>query len=99
MEICEHGEIFVQEDDHVIFDHAKIMLRDAHDEYFYAKTNQRMTRFSIVVNGLDATRTPADRIWPLANPKFARACVGLKPVFVICIVWDLCATISTHLTL
>ncbi len=74
MEICEHGEIFVEKDDDLIFNHTKIILRDADDEYFYAKTNQRMTRVSIVdVNGLDTTRIPADHIWPLANPEFTRA--------------------------
>ncbi|KAK0736566.1 hypothetical protein B0T21DRAFT_181919 [Apiosordaria backusii] len=53
MEICEHGEIFVEEDADVIFDHTKIILRDADDEYFYAKINQRMTRFTIVdIKGL-----------------------------------------------
>ncbi|KAK3391220.1 kinase-like domain-containing protein [Podospora didyma] len=80
MEICEHGEIFVERDDDLIFDHTKIILRDANDEYFYAKTNQRMTRVSIVdVNGLDTTRIPADHIWPLANPKFTRAPDPLPP--------------------
>ncbi|KAF2272407.1 uncharacterized protein EI97DRAFT_208667 [Westerdykella ornata] len=80
MEICEHGEIFVEKDGDVIFDHTKIILRDADDEYFYAKINQRMTRFSIVdINGLDTTRIPTDQIWPLANPKFSRVPDSLPP--------------------
>lgn len=81
MEICERGEIFVEKDDDLIFDHTKIILRDAHDEYFYAKTNQRMARLSIVdVNGLGTTRIPADQIWPLAIiPKLTRAPDTLPP--------------------
>ncbi|KAK0613103.1 hypothetical protein B0T17DRAFT_542816 [Bombardia bombarda] len=78
MEICEYGEIFIERDDDIIFNYIKIILRDANDEYFYAKTNQRMTRVSNI-NGLDTTRIPADQIWPLANPKFTQAPDLLPP--------------------
>ena len=39
MEICEKGEIYVEKDDDLIFDHTKIILRGADDEYFYSKTD------------------------------------------------------------
>lgn len=74
MEICEQGEIFVEKDDDLIFDHTKIILRDADDEYFYAKTHQRMNQVSIIdVDGLGTIKIPAEQIWPLASPRFTRA--------------------------
>ena len=83
MEICEKGEIFVEKDDDLIFDHTMIILRGADDEYFYAKTNQRIFRSPIIdVNGLDATRIPADQIWPLADPQFTRAPDPLSSTYV-----------------
>ncbi|KAM4065871.1 hypothetical protein HRG_012039 [Hirsutella rhossiliensis] len=42
MEICEKGEIFIEKDDDMVFDHAKIILRGANGEYLYAKTHQRI---------------------------------------------------------
>ncbi|KJZ71639.1 hypothetical protein HIM_08951 [Hirsutella minnesotensis 3608] len=74
MEICEKGEVFVDKDDDIVFDHIKIILRGANSEYFYAKTHQRLFGSAKVeVNELDTIRIPADHIWPLANPKFTRA--------------------------
>lgn len=61
MEICEQDKIFVEKDNDIIFDHTKVILRDANDKYFYAKINQRITRFSIIdINRLHTTRIPAD---------------------------------------
>lgn len=41
---------------------------------FYAKTQQRMFRSPrIDINELDMARTPADHVWPPANPDFTRA--------------------------
>ncbi|KAI1352324.1 kinase-like domain-containing protein [Xylaria sp. FL0043] len=72
MEICEKGEIFIEKDDDLVFDHTKIILR-TDGEYFYAKTNQRIFRSSIDINGLATIRIPADNVWPLADPEFTRA--------------------------
>ncbi|RCI16356.1 hypothetical protein L249_2849 [Ophiocordyceps polyrhachis-furcata BCC 54312] len=40
--IYEKGEVFIDTDDDVVFDHSKIILRAANSEYFYAKTHQRI---------------------------------------------------------
>ncbi len=73
MEIYEKGQIFIQKDDDYVFDHTKIILRGTDDEYFYAKTDQRILPSKIDVDGLDITKIPADRVWPVAEPKFTRA--------------------------
>jgi serine/threonine protein kinase len=81
MEICEIGEIFVEKDGEVVFDHTKLILR-ADDEYFYAKTSQRMRMFqssTIDINLLDPIRIPADQIFPSADPEFTRAPDPLPP--------------------
>ncbi|KAJ4864110.1 protein kinase domain-containing protein [Trichoderma breve] len=74
MEICETGEAFVEKDDDLVFDHTKIILKGADDEFFYAKTNSREHQIpQIDVNSLDISRIPADHIWPLADSTFTRA--------------------------
>ncbi|PKK45265.1 hypothetical protein CI102_9923 [Trichoderma harzianum] len=74
MEICETGEAFIEKDDDLVFDHTKIILKGADDEFFYAKTNSRQHQIPhIDVNSLDISRIPADHIWPLADPTFTRA--------------------------
>ncbi|KAK4076191.1 hypothetical protein Trihar35433_2751 [Trichoderma harzianum] len=73
MEICESGEAFIEKDDDLVFDHTKVILKGADDEFFYAKTISREHQISqIDVNSLDISRIPADHIWPLADPIFTR---------------------------
>lgn len=70
MEICEKAQMF--KDD--VFDHSKFILRRADDdEYFYAKTSQRIFQSRIDVDELDTIPIPAEHIWPLADPTFTRA--------------------------
>lgn len=74
MEICEKGEVFIEENGDWAFDHTNVILRGPYDEYFYAKTDQRIFRSPKVdIHGLDIIRIPADHIWPVADPKFTRA--------------------------
>ncbi|KAL6798892.1 kinase-like domain-containing protein [Trichoderma sp. SZMC 28013] len=74
MEICETGEMYIDKDDDLAFDHTKVILKGADDEFFYAKTNRRMSQVpQIDINSLHITRIPADHIWPLADAKFTRA--------------------------
>jgi serine/threonine protein kinase len=74
METSEKGEMYVEKDGSFVFDHTKIILRRADDEYFYIKTSQRMFGSSkIDINDLATIRIPADHVWPLADPKFTRA--------------------------
>ncbi len=74
MEICEKGEFYLEKDDDVFFDHTKVILRRADDEYFYAKTDQRAFRApKIDISKLAISPIPAEQIWPLAYPKFTRA--------------------------
>jgi serine/threonine protein kinase len=81
MEICERGEIFVEKGDDAVFDHTKIIFR-ANDEYFYAKTSQRLSSFqssAIDIDRLEAIRIPSSHIFPLADPKFTQAPNPLPP--------------------
>lgn len=74
MEICETSEAFIEEDDDLVFDHTKVILKGADDEFSYAQTNSREHPITqIDVNSLDISRIPADHIWPLADPTFTRA--------------------------
>jgi serine/threonine protein kinase len=74
MEIYEKGEIFVEKDGDYVFDHTKIIFHGDNDEFYYAKTNQRILGSSQVdIDGLDLNRIPADHVWPLAEPTFTRA--------------------------
>ncbi|KAL6834847.1 hypothetical protein V8C40DRAFT_261529 [Trichoderma camerunense] len=74
MEIYETSEAFIEKDDDLVFDHTKIILKGADDEFFYAKTNSREHQISqIDVNNLDISRIPADHVWPFADPNFTRA--------------------------
>jgi serine/threonine protein kinase len=74
MEICEKGQIFRENENDYIFDHSKIILRRADDEYFYARTSQYIFRSpQIDINGLDTIQISAHHVWPLADPKFTRA--------------------------
>ncbi|RDA87713.1 hypothetical protein CP532_1784 [Ophiocordyceps camponoti-leonardi (nom. inval.)] len=80
MEICEKGEMYVEKDDDIVFDHSKIILRAADGEFFYAKTNQRILSLpNIDVDELDTIGIPADRVWPLADTEFTRAPDPLPP--------------------
>ncbi|KAF1962234.1 hypothetical protein CC80DRAFT_462212 [Byssothecium circinans] len=73
MEICEKAEIFAVKDGDYVFDHSKIILQGADDEYYYAKTKQHIFRCpQIDIAGLDVIRIPGDA-WPLADPTFTRA--------------------------
>ncbi|RDA90469.1 hypothetical protein CP533_3953 [Ophiocordyceps camponoti-saundersi (nom. inval.)] len=61
-------------DDDFVFDHTKIILRAANDEYFYVTTSQRaFGPEEIDVTELDTTRIPADHVFPLADFEFTRA--------------------------
>lgn len=74
MEVCEQAQVFTED---YQFDHSKIILRNADNEYFYAKTNVRINLSSKMsqtdVNQLDIIPIPAHHIWPLADPTFTRA--------------------------
>ncbi|CAJ2503377.1 Uu.00g107710.m01.CDS01 [Anthostomella pinea] len=74
MDICEKGEFFIETDDGLSFDYAKIILRDDAGDYFYAKTTQRIFRSpTIDINELDISPIPGDRIYPLADPNLTLA--------------------------
>jgi hypothetical protein len=61
MEASEKDEMYVEKDGSFVFDHTKIILRRADDEYFYIETSQRMFGSSkIDINGLDTIRIRAD---------------------------------------
>lgn len=65
----------MDKDNDYVFDHMKVILRGADDEYFYAKTSVRSPQIDI--DGLDIIPIPAEHIWPLAEPRFTRAPVPL----------------------
>lgn len=71
MEVVEKGQMFIEKGNDYVFDHLKVILRTADDEYFYAKTSTRSLQINI--NELDMTPIPAEHIWPLAEPRFTRA--------------------------
>ncbi len=74
MEICDESEIWVKKDDDFVFGHTKVILRDADDEYFYAKTEKRAGDVSLAdIDESGLSKIPADQIWPLANAEFTRA--------------------------
>ncbi len=73
MEICERGEIFADRAGDWVFDHSKLILRTANDEYYYFKTSQRIFHPARVdIKGLRAIKIPVD-IWPLVDAEFTRA--------------------------
>ncbi|KAF1841497.1 uncharacterized protein K460DRAFT_168453 [Cucurbitaria berberidis CBS 394.84] len=74
MELCEQAQVFLEHGDDCHFDHTKIILRRADNEYFYAKTSLRIPQSSrIDVDQLETIPIPANHIWPLADPTFTRA--------------------------
>lgn len=78
LEICEKGEIYVDKDDDMFYDHTKVILRGPDGELFYAKTSQRISR-PINIDGLDKIRIRFEHIQPLADPSFTRAPEPLPP--------------------
>ncbi|KAI1158894.1 kinase-like domain-containing protein [Nemania serpens] len=73
MKICEFNDAYLAEWDKPTFDHTKIILQKG-DEYFYAKSSQRIySEEEVNIDALDMTAIPVEHIWPLADPKFARA--------------------------
>ncbi|KAJ2975810.1 hypothetical protein NUW58_g8254 [Xylaria curta] len=73
MEICEAHSAYSECDDGVKFDHTKIILRRGDDEYFYAKSSQRLSPEEIDIDALEIFEIPTEHIWPLADPKFTQA--------------------------
>ncbi|KAI1119886.1 kinase-like domain-containing protein [Nemania abortiva] len=74
MEICDMNDAYSAEDGNWGFDHTVIILRKSEDEYFYAKSSQRIFSDNEVdIDALDTVAIPAEHIWPLADPKFTRA--------------------------
>ncbi|KAF2005720.1 hypothetical protein P154DRAFT_518436 [Amniculicola lignicola CBS 123094] len=74
MEIHEKAQIFIEKGADYIFDHSKIILRTANDEYFYAKTSHSIFRNpQNNIDQLDTIQIPAEHVWPLADPNFTRA--------------------------
>ncbi|KAI1194731.1 kinase-like domain-containing protein [Nemania serpens] len=74
MKICELSDAYLAACEEPTFDHTKIILQRGDDEYFYAKSSQRIySEEEVNIEALDMTEIPLEHIWPLADPKFTRA--------------------------
>ncbi|KAI0117924.1 kinase-like domain-containing protein [Nemania sp. FL0031] len=74
MEIYEMNDAYLEACEDPTFDHTKIIFRKGDNEYFYAKSSQRIFRDEDVdVDTLETIKIPVEHIWPLADPEFTRA--------------------------
>jgi len=79
MEILEQREAFVHQDGDLVFNHTKIILKRI-DEYFYARTDERLSRVSTVdLECIELHDIPASHIWPDFDPTFTQAPDPLPP--------------------
>ena len=79
MEICENSEMFVEEDDDLVFDHTKLILRRG-DEYFHARANWRNPSPSADdLSQLEVSKIPIENVWPPMDPSFTLAPSPLPP--------------------
>jgi serine/threonine protein kinase len=81
MEICEKAEAFVDQDDDIVFDHTRLILR-RDNEYFYARTDWRILDLhpsAADISQLELNKIPMENVWPPMDPRFTPAPDPLPP--------------------
>ncbi|OBT69956.1 hypothetical protein VE03_00497 [Pseudogymnoascus sp. 23342-1-I1] len=74
MEVCEQSEAFAEQDGDLVFQHTKIILRDASSQYFYALSEHRYSSASeIDPADLELIPIPSSQIWPPFPENYTRA--------------------------